>query len=769
MGDLNRNAACFCGSGKRFKHCHGAVAGLAEPAPPPIANLSQSLVLDRQLLLAGLALQERNQPDRARTQYERVLALDANHPDALHLLALLDLAEVQLDTALGRIRKAIASYPRHAPYHLAHARILFALERDEEAAAATRYASGPNVEQPEMWAISRRTLVRGIPPPTGEDAHYAHGAARSDDPGRADVAHEIATDSVSEQQAQAYFDRAEVLREQGDYAAAEVLLREALVLSPVHHQALVALGSILQRTYRPDEAAQIYRHAITVAPERSATAIAELAKTLVERGETEEAQRMCADALRRWPESLRLALPAKLTLKPVYANHAELSQMRARYTAGLAELRAASDLFLRNGAEEIREALVWSNFYLAYQGENDRALQSEYADFVGHLLDHALPALRQALPVPTISDRRIRIGFASAYFYECSAGAYFRSWITGLDRSRFEIYLYHFRPGLDALGQSLKEHADHFRSLVGNSLAGATIRSDALDVLVYPELGADGATYPLGALRLAPVQCAGWGHPVTTGHATIDYFFSSDATEPEDAQSHYRERLVRLPGFGTDYSPPPLPEFFPVAQARERLGLPTDRNLYLYPQSIYKIHPDNDALLVKLLGADPRGTLVLFAGHTSNATELFLRRIGAALAAHGLAIRARVCLLPIMARETYLRVNAACDVMLDSLHWSGGNTSLDALACGLPVVTLPGRYMRGRQTYGMLQLLGLPELIARDEDDYLRIALRVAQDRDWRQHVVDRIEMGQSRLFRDPAPVAAMQAFYLSLFERSAK
>ena len=371
--------------------------------------------------------------------------------------------------------------------------------------------------------------------------------------------------------------------------------------------------------------------------------------------------------------------------------------------------------------------------------------------------------------MPTIVNRRIRIGFASAFFYECSAGAYFRSWITGLDRSRFEIYLYHFRPGLDALGQALKEHADHFRHMIGNSFAATTIRTDALDVLVYPEMGSDGTTYLLGALRLAPVQCVGWGHPVTTGHASIDYFFSSDVMEAEDAQSHYRERLVRLPGFGTHYAPPALPEFLPVAQARERLGLPTDRNLYLYPQSIYKIHPDNDAMLVKLLGADPRGTLMLFAGHTSNATELFLQRFGAALAAHGLDIRTRVCLLPIMARETYLRVNAACDVMLDSLHWSGGNTSLDALACGLPVVTLPGAYMRGRQTYGMLQLVGVPELIAGDEDDCVRIALRVARDSDWRQHLVDRIAVGQPKLFRDSAPVAAMQAFYLSLFEGSAK
>ena len=357
MERVNRNAPCPCGSGKRFKHCHGAATGSSEPLSPLPANLSQSLALDRQLLLAGHALQERGRPDQARMQYERVLALDANHPDALHLLALLDLAEGQLDTALARIQKAIAAYPRHAPFHLAHARILLALGHDEEAAAATRFASGPNVEQPEWWAISKRTLVPSSPAPSNDGAHSAPGIVR-DDPGRVGLAHDIETDPDLEQQAQAYFDRAEVLRQQGDYAAAEVLLRDALALSPARYDALVALGSILQRTYRPDEAAQIYRQAIAVAPERSATATAELARTLVERGDTDAAQRMCADALLRWPQSLRLALPTKLTLKPVYANHAELSAMRAKYAAGLAELRAASDLFLRNSPEEIWEQLL---------------------------------------------------------------------------------------------------------------------------------------------------------------------------------------------------------------------------------------------------------------------------------------------------------------------------------------------------------------------------------------------------------------------------
>jgi predicted O-linked N-acetylglucosamine transferase (SPINDLY family) len=96
--------------------------------------------------------------------------------------------------------------------------------------------------------------------------------------------------------------------------------------------------------------------------------------------------------------------------------------------------------------------------------------------------------------------------------------------------------------------------------------------------------------------------------------------------------------------------------------------------------------------------------------------------------------------------------------MLDTLHWSGGNTSLDALACGLPIVTLPGAFMRGRQSAGMLGLLGVGELIAGDRADYLRIAARLVTDAGSRREISARIRAAQGRLFEVPDAIGALQA-----------
>ena len=113
--------------------------------------------------------------------------------------------------------------------------------------------------------------------------------------------------------------------------------------------------------------------------------------------------------------------------------------------------------------------------------------------------------------------------------------------------------------------------------------------------------------------------------------------------------------------------------------------------------------------------------------------------------------------------ENFRRVLAASDVVLDTVRWSGGNTSIDAFAAGTPVVTLPGRFMRGRQTAGMLQLMGLPELIATSPDDYVRLAVEVARDRE--RNVQLRRVIGERRavLFDQDAPVKTFADALLAL------
>jgi len=222
--------------------------------------------------------------------------------------------------------------------------------------------------------------------------------------------------------------------------------------------------------------------------------------------------------------------------------------------------------------------------------------------------------------------------------------------------------------------------------------------------------------------------------------------------EPEDATAHYREQLIALPGLGTRYLSPRVPD----APARAELGLPAHRPLYLVPQALFKLHPDHDAVLVEILRRDPQALFVLFELRAPSGVwrtrERLLHAFGSVVAEpeqhlHWFAECSRL---------DYLRINLACDVMVDSLHWSGGNATLDALHCGLPVVTCPGRYMRGRQSATMLTALDCSELIAGTPQQLAELALAVAHDAPRRTQLKQKIAANLPLLTASDAPLQAL-------------
>jgi predicted O-linked N-acetylglucosamine transferase (SPINDLY family) len=362
------------------------------------------------------------------------------------------------------------------------------------------------------------------------------------------------------------------------------------------------------------------------------------------------------------------------------------------------------------------------------------------------------PALPAPDSAPGKRPGRIRVGFANSFFRDCTAGHYFRSWVTDLPDKRFEKLVYVLGGREDAMTQRIRDAAARSLRLDGDLVEAARrIRGDRLDVLVYPELGMDGRAFALAALRLAPLQCAGWGHPVTTGLPSVDCFFSSALMEPPDGQDHYSERLVLLPGLGTRYECPAVG----TAMTRGDLGLPEARTLFLFPHAVFKIRPENDRVLARVLAGDPQGVLVLCAGETERMTRRLLDRLLPVLHAQGIGAE-RVKVLPLLSRAAYLEVNRLCDVILDATHWSGGNTTLDAIAAGLPVVTRWGRFMRGRQSAGMLAALGLDELIAADEEEFVTRAREFGQDPARRRAISTRMQGAREELFDRREPVAAL-------------
>ncbi len=262
----------------------------------------------------------------------------------------------------------------------------------------------------------------------------------------------------------------------------------------------------------------------------------------------------------------------------------------------------------------------------------------------------------------------------------------------------------------------------------------------------------------LAGLRLAPIQCTSWGHPITSGSPTIDYFLSSDLMEPEHGEEHYSETLIRLPNIGIAYPRPELPE--------ERLNrydfeLKEDAVLYLSCQSLFKYLPQYDYLFPEIALRVPNAQFVFLSSNASdNITEQFHQRLQKVFACHHLEGEQYCVILPRLNHNQYLNLNLMSDIFLDSLSWSGGNTTLEALAFNLPVVTYPGEFMRGRHACGILKALGVTETIASSEAEYVEIAVKLGLDLSWRQEIKDKISINSYKIYDDQTAIKGLEDFY---------
>jgi predicted O-linked N-acetylglucosamine transferase (SPINDLY family) len=277
-----------------------------------------------------------------------------------------------------------------------------------------------------------------------------------------------------------------------------------------------------------------------------------------------------------------------------------------------------------------------------------------------------------------------------------------------------------------------------------------------MDVLLYPEIGMDPTTAKLASLRLAPVQVTSWGQPQTSGLPTMDFYLSAEAFEPPDAQAHYSEALQLLPG--TSCWLPRAADEGRVAQ-RADLGLPMADVLMLCPGTPFKYAAEHDAIWVEIARRVPGGKLVFFRSNPPALSNKLERRLRAAFERAGLSFERHVVLLPWQDPRAFRAILAAADLYLDTVGFSGFNTALQAVQCGLLVVTREGRFMRGRLASGMLRHIGLDELVAASDAAYVELAVALANDAGRRRQLCERLRSARERLFEDDAPVRALESF----------
>lgn len=538
-----------------------------------------------------------------------------------------------------------------------------------------------------------------------------------------------------------------------------LFLNESLtrVPSPQNLPIHLLLGSMYRETGKREESKAAYQKALEVDPSNTEASNGVI-NLEIELGNFISArERLKAECARR-PEDLNLQYAlCFLQLQPIYSHESEILTARKAYTTALEEL-GSRIARLPQESLGIMFDIVGSAqpFYLPYQAMNDLELATQYGALISTTMQRAL----KVAPLPAsvlIVGRKIKVGFVSGFFRSHSNYKIpLRGWLKDLDKEKFEVFGYHTQHRIDASTQEAERFCNHFRQ-GPKSLTEwiKIIQQDQLDVLIYPEIGMDPMSCRLACFRLAPHQATSWGHPTTSGLPCVDYFLSSDLMEPQDAQSHYRERLVRLPNLSFTYEPPVRPL---VTLTRRDVGIRDDAFAYWCCQTNYKYLPQFDWVFPEIARNVPNAQFVFIQIQPeSEASVAFRARITEAFKSKRLEAEKFVTYLPALDPENFSAVAALCDLALDSFEWSGCNSSLETLAQGTPIVTCPGAFMRSRHTEAILKRIDCVETIAKTPKDFVKKACELAKDPDKLSALRARVKSLISRAYQDPETVKGLQ------------
>lgn len=707
----SRNAPCPCGSGRKYKHCHGADA-----APSPGSKSAEPL-LDQ-----ARNLHQRGYLPEAEMLYRGVIERSPRNADAMNLFGILQAQRGDQASALEWIGKAISVDSQNAAYRFNFGKTLLQFKRAREACEALERAVSLDPDYADAYnelglaraeAGSREAAEKAFRKalalqPGYWEAHnnlglLLHRLARSEEAAESlRRARELEPRS-----AEPLRNLGLVLRAQGRAGEAVKAYRAALDLNPGDPATLTNLGNALSDLSRNEEAIGCFRDAVAAAP-GYADAYYNWGSLYVRLGQPREA----ADKFR-----------AALAIDPRLAE-AESGLASALHDLGWVEEAIEAcrrALQLRPEDADTHSQLLFS---LLHSSEaSRRQVFDEHREWARrHAARYSSnPAGHGNLREP---ERRLRIGYVSGDFRHHSVAQFFEPVLAAHDRGGFEILCYDNLSHADETTERLRRSADRWCEIasLGDDTVADRVRADRIDILVDLSGHTKFNRLLVFARKPAPVQASWLGYLNTTGLDAIDYRITDGRASPEGLLDEFHsERLVRLPDSLWCYrAPPDCPDVSIPPAIRE--GKPVTFGTF---SSLAKIGPRVIALWCALLERLPGTRLLVMGLGLESMRDEYLSRFSSA----GIAPQ-RVELRGFQSFRDYLATHGAVDAILDTFPYTGGTTTCHALWMGVPVLSLVGDSAPSRGGASVLGTIGLDELLADTTEQYLDRACSLANNRE---------------------------------------
>ena len=548
---------------------------------------------------------------------------------------------------------------------------------------------------------------------------------------------------ISPNNSAVYYNLGNTLKKLGESQKAINCYEKAIQINPNHIHAHNNLGIILKELGQSKKAISCYEKAIQINPNHIDT-YNNLGNIHNELGESQKAISCYEKAIKIEPENLTSHWLSMNTFPVIYKNFEEIDQYRKNFIKSIKKVNLLLDAQSKYSKNQLVNAINSStNFYLHYQGKDVLELQQRYAHLIEKITQNIYQEFHKERK-KNISTKYIKIGFVSSFFKSHTVSKLFKNWILKLDPKYFKRFVYYVGNELDHTTNEIKKNVDYFFNHTDVDQLINQIFQDNLDVLIYLDIGMKPIIQILSSLRLSPIQCNTWGHPVTSGFKNIDYYFSSELMEDQNSQKNYSENLIMLPNLGINYDFPNLSNI-----KKPNILNKSNSTIFLNLQSLFKLLPQDDHIYLDILKKNSNCCFWFIHGKNNSVTSIFKERISKLFKKEGYNFEKYSYFHPRCSQEEFFGLIEESDIILDSFNWSGGNTSLEAISLNKPIVTYPSTFMRGRHTYGILKILDIDETIAISKKNYVEIAVKLANEKNFRNSIVDKIKKNKNKLFND--------------------
>ena len=356
-------------------------------------------------------------------------------------------------------------------------------------------------------------------------------------------------------------------------------------------------------------------------------------------------------------------------------------------------------------------------FYISYDRYENLSINKK----IVNLYRKFYPELNQSHITKEKNDK-IKIGFLSEFFTNHTIGKLYKGIIFNLNPKKFDVFIFHSQNTIKS-----KRHTEFWESeillnihniILPNNFSEKvkTINQQNLDIAFFPDIGMSSEFYFLSYIRFAKIQMTSWGHPVTTGNSSIDYFLSSKLLETKDSQKYFSEKLV-----STNY----LPMFFykPMISKKLQKNEIIKKNIYFCSQSLIKIRPSFDLIVKKILEKDKKAK-VLFI---KDKNQIFSKKLYDRLKKNLSSNIDRIFFLNQLSEENYINQCGSASVLLDPLYFGSGNSFYESMFYGTPTITMPTNSLKSSVVSGAYKQMKIENTtVVKNVEEYVDKAIEVA-------------------------------------------